>query len=156
PEGLAAGDLDLRTDEIDAGDHLGHGVLDLDAGVDLQKVEAPAGVEQELHRTRALVAGRPAQSEGRTGEFASHRWSHNRAGRLLEELLVASLDGAVPFTQVNYVPAAVGQHLHLNVPRALHVLLEIDLGRAKRRGGLALAGPHGGRQGLGVPDDADS
>ena len=41
---LAGGDADLRLDQVDAGDHLGHGMLDLDAGVDLDEVEVvPAG-----------------------------------------------------------------------------------------------------------------
>ena len=36
---LALGDQDLALDQVDAGDHLGDGVLDLDARVDLDEVE---------------------------------------------------------------------------------------------------------------------
>ena len=36
---LAGGDADLRLDQVDAGDHFGHRVLHLDAGVDLDEVE---------------------------------------------------------------------------------------------------------------------
>jgi hypothetical protein len=36
-EGVALGDEDLRADEIDAGDTLGDGVLDLDARVHLDE-----------------------------------------------------------------------------------------------------------------------
>ena len=36
---LAGGDADLRLDQVDAGDHFGHGMLDLDAGVDFDEVE---------------------------------------------------------------------------------------------------------------------
>ena len=36
---LAGGDADLRLDQVDAGDHFGHGMLDLDAGVHFDEVE---------------------------------------------------------------------------------------------------------------------
>ena len=37
----ALGDADLRLDDVDAGDDFGHGVLDLDARIDLDEVGAP-------------------------------------------------------------------------------------------------------------------
>jgi hypothetical protein len=49
-ERLAGRDADLLADQIEAGDHLGDRVLDLDARVHLDEVEvARAGVHQELH-----------------------------------------------------------------------------------------------------------
>jgi hypothetical protein len=40
-------DVDLRLDDVDAGDLLGHGVLDLDARIDLDEVEfAGVGIHQ--------------------------------------------------------------------------------------------------------------
>ena len=51
-EGLAGGDPDLLLDEVDAGDHLGDGVLDLDPGVDLDEVEVVVGVDEELAGAR--------------------------------------------------------------------------------------------------------
>ncbi len=52
PERLALGDAQLRLHQIDAHDHLGDGVLDLDAGVHLQKAEL-AIPKQELQRASA-------------------------------------------------------------------------------------------------------
>src|SRR3546814_15820675 len=52
---LAAGDQQLLAHQVDAGDPLGHRVLDLDAGVHLDEVEA-AVLEQELERAGAAVA----------------------------------------------------------------------------------------------------
>ena len=47
-------DVDLRLDDVDAGDLLGHRVLDLDARVDLDEVEfAGVGIHQELDRAGA-------------------------------------------------------------------------------------------------------
>jgi hypothetical protein len=55
-QALALGDQDLRAHDVDAGDLLGHGVLDLHAGVHLDEVEgAGVHIHQELDRARALV-----------------------------------------------------------------------------------------------------
>jgi hypothetical protein len=45
-EGPAGGDADLFVDQIDAGDHLGYGMLDLQAGVHLDEVELAVLVEE--------------------------------------------------------------------------------------------------------------
>ena len=58
PMRLALDHVDLRLDDVDAGHRLGDGVLDLDARIDLDEVEAPRrGVLQELHRAGADVVG---------------------------------------------------------------------------------------------------
>ena len=44
-------------DDVDAGDHFGDGVLDLDARIDLDEVElARVGIDQELDGAGVLVA----------------------------------------------------------------------------------------------------
>ena len=53
---LARGHADTGLDDVDAGHHLGHAVLDLHAGVHLHEVELAACIEQELDRAGALVA----------------------------------------------------------------------------------------------------
>ena len=54
--GVALGDEDLGPYQVYAGDHLGDGVLHLDAGIHLDKVVVPALVHQELHRAGGDVA----------------------------------------------------------------------------------------------------
>ena len=52
---VPVGDEDLALHEVDARDHLRHGVLHLDAGIHLDEVELTAvHVDQELHRSGAL------------------------------------------------------------------------------------------------------
>ena len=60
-------DPDLGPHEVHSGHLLGHRVLDLNAGVHLDEVEA-SGVEvvQELHRTRIDVVGLAGESRGRS------------------------------------------------------------------------------------------
>ena len=72
-QAFAARDPDLPADQVEAGDHLGHRMLDLQPGVHLEEVERALGVEQELHRCPAVVAD-GARDGGRGG-------GHARAGR---------------------------------------------------------------------------
>ena len=60
----ALGDPDLVGDEVAAGHGLGYGVLDLDAGVELQEEEPPAA-DQELGRAGASVADRAGEPGSR-------------------------------------------------------------------------------------------
>jgi hypothetical protein len=55
---IALRDANLRSDQIDPGDHLGDRVLDLQPGVHLQEVEFAGGIEQKLNRPCAGVADR--------------------------------------------------------------------------------------------------
>ena len=58
-QGLAGCDLQLRADEIGAGDGLGHAVLDLEARVHLEEVEprsVAVALEQEFDRSGVPVA----------------------------------------------------------------------------------------------------
>ena len=66
-QALAAGDADLLAHEVDAGDHLGHRMLDLEPGVHLDEVEFAILVE-ELDRAGAAIA----HVGHRLGDDAAH------------------------------------------------------------------------------------
>src|SRR5690606_29119198 len=51
---------------------------------------------------------------------------HHGARRLFDELLVATLHGAVAFAEVDDVAVLVAEDLELDVARALQVLLDVD------------------------------
>src|SRR4029079_9965708 len=51
-----------------------------------------------------------------------------RRGRLLDELLVAALDSAVPLARVHDVTMRAGEPLHVDVLRSLEVPLHVDGG----------------------------
>ena len=135
-EPLAGGQADLLRDEVEAGQHLGDRVLDLDPAVDLDEVEVPILVEQELERAGALVAGGHHRADGQVAQPLASRVVHRGRRRLLDDLLVATLDAAVPLAQVHAVAVLVDQHLDLDVARLLDPLLEVDAVVAE--GGLRL------------------
>ena len=65
-ERVSSGNPDLLLDQIQAGDHLRHRMLYLDAGIHLQEVE-PAFIliEDEFHGTGAFIADPPGNQKGR-------------------------------------------------------------------------------------------
>ena len=62
-ERLAARDAELPLHEVDARDRLGHRVLDLDAAVQLEKVEL-AAVDDELRGAGRAIADLPREAHG--------------------------------------------------------------------------------------------
>ncbi len=139
-QGLAGGDPHLRLHQVDLGDLLGHGVLDLDPRVHLDEDVVALGVEQELHGAGVAVAdllGEPhrvgAHPLAELGVEVGRR-------RDLDHLLVTSLHRAVALEEVDHVALAVGEDLHLDVPRVDHGLLDEHRRVAERALGLAHAG----------------
>ena len=59
-----------------------------------------------------------------------------RRRRLLQQLLVLSLQRAVAFAEMDHAALAVAQHLDLDVARPLEIALEIDIVVARRRPAL--------------------
>jgi hypothetical protein len=137
-EDLALGDQDLRAHDVDAGDFLGHGVLDLHAGVHLDEVEgAGVHIHQELDSARALIVHVFADLLAQKAELLALGSAEIGGGRAFDDLLVAPLDGAVALVEVVDVARDVAEDLHLHVAGAQDHLLEVALAIAE--GGLGLA-----------------
>ena len=56
--GWPGGQPELLPDEVEPGDQLGHAVLDLEPGVDLEEVRRPVRAAEELGRGRVRQPGR--------------------------------------------------------------------------------------------------
>ena len=134
---VSVGDADLLPDEVNAGDHLGDGVLHLDAGVHLQDVEAVVGVDHELDGAGIGVAHGLRGPHRGLSHVVAEAAAEADAGRFLKQLLVlVGLDGALPLAKVNDVAVGVGEDLELDVSGLLQVLLDVDISAAE--GGLGL------------------
>ena len=72
------GDLDLRRDEIDAGQLFGDRVLDLDAGVDFHEVEVLVFIEKKLDGADRVVFGGFDDCLQRFADFFAHGCRENR------------------------------------------------------------------------------
>ena len=136
-ERLARGDPQLLADEVDAGDLLGHRVLDLEAGVDLEERDGAVQADEELAGPGADVAGLAQDRLRRLDELGVLRVGEERRGRLLDELLVAALQRAVPGADDDDGAVGVREALGLHVPRVVEVALHEAL--AATEGGDRLA-----------------
>ena len=151
---LARGDPQLVGHQVAPRDRLGDRVLDLQPGIHLEEVEVARVVEQEFDRAGALVAdGRAPRSAQPSPIRSRSAGIDGRRRRLLDDLLVPSLGGAVALAQVNAVPVPVEQDLDLYVARTVEQPFQDQALVAEGAGRLAT----GGRQGIGqvgrVADD---
>ena len=137
-ERLTGRDLELGPDEIDVRDELGHRVLDLDASVQLEEEEV-APFEHELGRPGAPVADPPGERDRRVLHAGAELRVERGGGRLLQHLLVATLDRALALAERDHV-VVVPEELDLDVARALDEALAEDAVVAEGRGGLAAGG----------------
>ena len=135
---LTLGDEDLRAHEVDVRDHLGDGVLDLDAGVHLDEVVVAVAVDEELHRAGVDIADGLGDLHGVSVQLLADALGHAPRGRELDDLLVAALQRAVALAEVAHVAVLVGQDLHLDVLGLHEVLLDEDVVIAEGLARLAL------------------
>ena len=114
-------------------DELGHAVLHLESGVDLEEPEPPVLVEQELGRRRVLESGgRGAARTATCVQLAPLVVGQARRRRLLDELLVPPLEGAVALPDRDDRAARVAEELDLDVARRSDLALEVDRAVAER------------------------
>ena len=139
----AGGDADLLEHEIDVGDHLGHGMLDLDARVHLDEIELAVLVEK-LDRADAEIFELAHRLGDRFADGAALGVVERGAGAFLPDFLIAALQRAVALAQVDGAAVAVAQHLDFDVARLRQVFFEIKRVVAER--GLGL-GARGGKRG---------
>ena len=136
---FARRDVDLFLHEVDPGDHLGHRVLDLDAGVHLDEIKL-AVLVKELERSGAAVADPAAGVDAALADPVTQLGRQLGGRRLLQHLLVAPLQRAVALAQMHHVLVRVGKHLDLDVARLLEIALEVD--RRICKGRLRFAARH--------------
>ena len=143
----------LLADQVEARHELGHGVLDLDAGVHLHEEVVAVLGQQALDRSRRAVAGGARGVDGDAADPLAQLGADSGRRRLLDELLVAALDRAVALAEVDHVPVRVREHLHLDVSRVLEVPLDVDGRVGEIRLPLPLRGLERLRRLLGRADD---
>jgi hypothetical protein len=121
---FAGGDSQLPFDEVEAGDHFGDRVLDLQACIHLDEEHAAVRRDHEFDSAGTAVADRTGGCDRAAIERVTLRVRQAHGGRFLDHLLVASLQGAVALVQVNDIAVIVAEHLDFDMPGRFHVLLE--------------------------------
>ena len=132
---------ELDVDEVDTGDLLGHGVLDLEARVRLHEERLSAVSEQKLESADTDETCGAGERAGRLDQAVSDGLREIRSGGELDELLVTALEGAVALPQVPDRAGRIGDDLDLDVARSLDQAFGVeraDAESALRFGGAAL------------------
>ena len=106
---LAGGDADHLLDEVDAGDQFGHGMLDLQARVHLQEVEALVLAGDELDGAGGIVIHGLRQRDRLLAHLAAGGLVEQRRRRLLDDLLIAALDRAFALAEIDHVAMLVAR-----------------------------------------------
>ena len=123
-------------DDIDPSDHLRDGMLDLQPGVHFHERERAVLPPEHLYGTSPYVPRCERCSDRKLPYSLPGVLADNRRGRLLDELLVASLDRALSLSKVDRASSGIRQHLDLDVACPLGISLDIDGGVAERTAGL--------------------
>jgi len=132
----SGGATNLFLDDIDAGDHFGDRVLDLNAGVHLHEIEVSAFVEEELDGADAGIVDSLGGGHGGGPHLFPELGGQDGAGSLLEEFLMTPLDGTVALAEMDNIAVFVGHDLNLDVTGALAILFDVDVGIAEAGLGL--------------------
>ena len=102
------GDQNLALDDIDAGDDLGDGVLDLEPGIDLDEEErAGLVVDKELDGSGVLVADLASDRQGRLADRVANKRVEIGGGGDLDDLLMPPLDRAIALVEVDQMAVPI-------------------------------------------------
>lgn len=134
---FSGGDPKLRLHQVDPSDLLGDGMFDLQACIGFDEYEpAVRRVDEEFDGAGILVSGRGGQLHSRyvnlPGEPRVQAWCWCD----LHDFLVATLQGAVPFSQMTGVARVIGKNLHFNMARVRYELFHIQFAATERRLGF--------------------
>ena len=120
----------LPLDEIDAGDQLGHGMLDLQAGVHLDEEHVPA-VGDEFDGAGAEIVDGTGSLARRLANSLALRGIERRRWCLFDHLLMPPLQGTFALEQGEQITVAVADDLHLDVPWIIDIFLDQQCGRRR-------------------------
>src|SRR6266481_885795 len=132
-------DSNLRLHQVDAGNHLRHGMLDLNARIYLDEVPlAGVHVVKEFDRAGVAVVGLAPDAQRRFAQFGAHASGQICSWRDLHDFLMTPLHGAIALPEMQQIAVVVGKNLHFDVPRARKKFLQENGGIAKGRARFAL------------------
>ncbi len=156
-EGVALGDPDLGADDVEAGEHFGDGMLNLDTGVHLD--EEPfvgVGIEEEFDGAGVVVADFASEADGGVAEGDAGFVGEIEGRGDFDDFLVAALDGAIALVEMEDVAVAVADDLDFDVFGAGDVAFEEDGGISEGERGFVAGFFEEAFEVFGFVDDAHS
>ena len=119
---LSSSYSDLPLNQVKPGNHLSDWVLDLQSSVHLHEIVlVSVRIEDKLDCARIVITNGLRRSN-RSFTHLRSQICRNARWRLLNDLLMAALNGAVTLIHVHVVTVLVTEDLYLNVARMLDIL----------------------------------
>ena len=115
-------------------------MLDLKARVHFEEIEIAVLVDDEFDSTSAFVIHGLRQSDSLLAHRLAGRLVKEGRRRLFDDLLVATLDGAFAFHDINGIAMLVAEHLNFDVTRLGDELFDENTIIAEARLGFRLRG----------------
>ena len=141
---IAAGsDPNLLCDQVDVGDHLGDRVFDLNARVHLDEAELAVLVE-EFDRAGAQIFDLAHRLGDGLADLVAGGDIERRRGAFLPDFLMAPLQRAIAFAEMNGAAFAVAENLNFDVARLFEVFFQVK--RVVAEGGFGFRARHGERR----------
>jgi hypothetical protein len=115
-QGDTHGNLELSSGEVDSGNHLSGGMLDLKTGVQFEEVELVIGVRvQVLDGTSRDVSDQATKADSSALHSLEGRLLGDSDRSLLNNLLMTTLNGTITTEQGDVVTVLISQQLNLQM-----------------------------------------
>ncbi len=122
---LAVRDADLPVDQVESGDQLGDGMLDLQAGVHLQEIKiARIRFDDKFDRPGVVIIHSLCRGDRGFSHFFTQLRSQQWGRGFLDDLLMPPLHRAFALEEVDEVSLLVAEDLELHVMGVGHILLD--------------------------------
>ena len=122
---LTEGHANLFLNDIDAGNHLGHRVFDLNTRIHLDEIKLAVLVEK-FEGSRTTVTNLAAGFGTTLANTRNETGRNMRRRCLFDHLLMATLHRAISLTKVNRILVLVGKHLNFNMAWIFEELFHVD------------------------------
>ncbi len=146
---MAGGNGDLEFDEVETGDLLGDGMLDLQARIDLEEIEIEVSVDEKFDGSGVHVAPCACEPHGGIAHFFAQLGSDDGRRGFLDDFLMAALHGAFAFAERDHAAVLICEDLDFDVASLFQKFFEIKARVTERvesfRGGVA---PRGSKIGI--------
>ena len=132
----AFGNRKLRRDQIDACHRLRNRMFHLNTRVNLHERHGAVRINEKLHRSGTLVARLLTDGDGRRFKPPRNLIRQERSRRLLDKLLIATLQRTVTRADCDNAAGSVAQHLHLHMTGTCQKTFDEAIPVAERKLGL--------------------
>ena len=123
---IAGRDANLFLDQVNAGHTFGNRMLNLNPRIDFEDVKILVLIDEKFDCSCVGISRRLPQTHRRVAQRLSHILPQQWRGRLLDQLLMSALKGAITLPQMDQIPVIVAEDLHLHVPSPLDVFFDVN------------------------------